>query len=170
MPSPHVTGGGCLDGAARGCALVLPLQLICGMTQPGPLPSSLRLVREVPRRSPDRPLTVGRVLVAMLASTMLTGMVFGPRISRHYGVSKGDIAEATVTKYAREAYPSWRNAHPEQHCPARLELLTDYMNTRDIIDPWGNDYQMFCGHHGIVVRSLGEDARANTEDDLWSNQ
>ncbi len=108
--------------------------------------------------------------MATLATTTLAGMHFGPRVTRcGFGGSKADITRLTVLKYAHEAYPSWRSAHPGQTCPSRLEELNVYMNNRDIKDPYGNNYEMYCGLGGIVVRSIGEDARPNTPDDSWSN-
>lgn len=157
--SPPVTGERGLLETSGACALVLPLQLLLGM-----------LIREVPCRRPDRALTVSKVLVAMLASSTLAGVLVGPRVSRTFGESKLDVAKLTIKKYAYEAYPSWRGAHPDQACPPRLADLNEYMNNKDVKDTYGHDYEMYCGLHGIVVRSLGEDGRRNTKDDLWSNQ
>src|SRR4051794_31864156 len=61
------------------------------------------------------------------------------------GESKWDVANATVKKYAYEAYPSWIAAHPEKACPDKLEELNAYMNNKDVRDPWGGSYKMLCG-------------------------
>jgi hypothetical protein len=59
--------------------------------------------------------------------------------------TKSAIALDTAKKYAFEAYPSWSAAHPDKACPENLVDLNEYMNEKDTKDPWGHDYQMFCG-------------------------
>jgi hypothetical protein len=91
-----------------------------------------------------------------------------------FAESKGDVASMTTKKYAFEAYPVWSQAHPDQACPARLEELNEYMNNKDIKDPWGNDYKMFCGPSlpagakGLAAMSNGEDGKEGTPDDIKS--
>lgn len=85
-------------------------------------------------------------------------------------VSPIDVARATVKKYALEALPSWRQANPGKRCPAKLEDLDEYMNNRDISDPWGHDYVMACVGDRFVVRSFGPDGLDGTADDISSDQ
>jgi len=59
-------------------------------------------------------------------------------------VTKVDIAKMTVNKYANEAYPSWASSHSDA-CPKQLTDLNEYMNNKDVKDPWGSDYKMYCG-------------------------
>jgi hypothetical protein len=127
-----------------------------------------KLVREVPCRRMDRIGTMLRLTLVAFAAVLVAGTLVD-LAEFSSGGSKLDVARLTIRKYAREAYPRWRAAHPGQTCPAQLVDLNVYMNNRDTKDPYGNDYEMYCGLHGIVVRSLGEDGRLNTEDDLWSN-
>jgi hypothetical protein len=91
-----------------------------------------------------------------------------------FGESKVDIARATVKKYAFEAYPSWSATNPSKACPDDLLALNEYMNGKDIRDPWGNPYKMMCGQSlppgakGIAVMSAGEDGKEGTADDIKS--
>lgn len=90
------------------------------------------------------------------------------------GESKRDIARSTVVKFAYEAYPTWLRAHPSETCPCRLEDLLEWMNNRNLEDPWGHDFQWSCGPGGQVptewftVWSLGEDGEDGTADDVKS--
>jgi hypothetical protein len=91
-----------------------------------------------------------------------------------FSESKTHQAEDTAKKYAYEAYPSWSQAHPDKACPAELADLNEYMNNKDIKDPWGHDYLLFCGPNlpagakGLAVMSLGEDGKNGTADDIKS--
>jgi hypothetical protein len=85
-----------------------------------------------------------------------------------------DVAQLTVEKYAFEAFPSWAMSHPDKQCPAKLAELDEYMNTRDVKDPWGRPYAMKCGADlpkgakAIAVYSFGEDGKDGTCDDVQS--
>jgi hypothetical protein len=94
---------------------------------------------------------------------------------RMFSKSKGDIAALTVKKFAFEAYGEWSQAHPDKACPDKLEDLSQYMDSKDTKDPWGQPYKMFCGQNlpagaknGIAVMSSGPDAKDGTEDDIKS--
>lgn len=115
----------------------------------------------------------------MMKIVLVTLLVAGcskskDRQAEMFGESKGDIAKATVKKYAYEAYPSWAAAHPDIYCPSSLDALNEYMNTTSTKDPWGFDYRMQCGANlpanakGIAVQSSGEDGKFDTADDLNS--
>ena len=88
--------------------------------------------------------------------------------------TKEDIARATVTKYALEAFPSWQETHPAMACPSDLLVLNEWMNNKDIRDPWGTDYRFRCrsvsgvGH--LTVRSAGTDQEHGTADDIASDR
>jgi hypothetical protein len=86
-----------------------------------------------------------------------------------------DAAGLVVKKYAYEAFGEWSQAHPDKACPDKLEDLAQYMDTRDINDPWGHPYRMFCGQNlpagakgGLAVMSSGPDGREGTDDDIKS--
>jgi len=92
------------------------------------------------------------------------------------GLSKVDVTKMKLKKYAFEAYPAWSAAHPELLCPRSLHELADYMNEGDSRDTWGHPIEFRCGPvlpdgaKGIWVRSAGEDAQFDTEDDLLSSE
>jgi hypothetical protein len=115
------------------------------------------LWREVPcrRRRRIRFDGIATVLAIGLSTTVLVGLVAGPRRTCCGGESKVDIAKATVKKYAFEAYPSWAAAHLFDECPRSLLELNEYMNNKDIRDPWGRDYFMVCGNGKFLVFSAG---------------
>jgi len=133
------------------------------------------LAREVlPSRS-----RVDAVIVcfAVVAGATLLAVVLSAiaiRSLQTFGESKTDIAKATVKKYALEAYPTWVADHPDLECPDSLFVLNEYMNNKDIKDPWGGSYKMICGGNlpagvkGIAVMSAGEDGQFGTVDDIKS--
>lgn len=125
-------------------------------------------------RNGQRGMTLLEIMIVLAILALVMGLVVGPRVMRMFGESKGDIAGATVKKYAYEAYPSWSAAHPDKGCPDKLEDLNEYMNNKDIKDPWGNNYKMLCGQNlpagakGLAVMSNGEDGKEGTGDDVKS--
>ncbi len=88
-------------------------------------------------------------------------------------LSKLDLAYDTVRKYALEAYPSWV-AYSGKLCPEKLEVLNEYLTSKDIYDPWGGTYRMRCDANlpteakGFGVMSPGADRKEGTEDDVIS--
>ncbi len=89
------------------------------------------------------------------------------------GETKQQIARSTIYKYAFEAYPSWSAANPTHTCPAKLEVLNEWMNHKDIRDPWGTDYRFRCRSLTgvtITVISAGEDQELGTADDIRSDR
>ena len=122
----------------------------------------------------QRGMTLLEIMIVLAILALIMGLVVGPRVMKMFASSKVDIAKATVQKYAFEAYPSWSAAHPDKSCPDKLEDLNEYMNNKDIKDPWGNNYIMYCGQNlpagakGLAVKSLGEDGKDGTSDDVFS--
>jgi hypothetical protein len=88
--------------------------------------------------------------------------------------SKEANAKTTVKQYAFEAYPQWAMNHPDKMCPAKLADLNEFMNRKDLKDPWGHDYKMYCGKDlppaakGIGIASAGPDGKLGTDDDIAS--
>lgn len=125
-------------------------------------------------RHSERGMTLLEIMIVLAILALVMGLVVGPRVMKMFGESKGDIASATVKKYAYEAYPSWSAAHPDKGCPEKLEELNEYMNNKDIKDPWGGMYKMYCGASlpagakGLAVSSPGEDGKEGTADDIKS--
>lgn len=125
-------------------------------------------------RTGEAGMTLLEIMIVLAILALVMGLVVGPRVMKMFASSKGDIAGATVKKYAYEAYPSWAQAHPDKSCPEKLESLNEYMNNKDIKDPWGQEYKMFCGPNlpagakGLAVMSYGEDQKEGTGDDVKS--
>ena len=125
-------------------------------------------------RNAQKGMTLLEIMIVLAILALVMGLVVGPRVMKMFGESKGDVAAATVKKYAYEAYPSWSAAHPDKGCPDKLEDLNEYMNNKDIKDPWGSNYKMLCGQNlpagakGLAVMSNGEDGKEGTGDDVKS--
>lgn len=123
----------------------------------------------------QRGMTLLEIMIVLAILALVMGLVVGPRVMRMFGKSKVDIAQLTVKKYAYEAFGEWSQSHPDKACPDKLEDLTQYMDSKDVKDPWGNPYKMFCGQNlpagakgGLAVMSAGEDGKEGTEDDVKS--
>jgi len=132
---------------------------------------SRRLPRVLARG--QRGMTLLEIMIVLAILALVMGLVVGPRVMKMFGESKVDIAKMTVNKYANEAYPSWASSHSDA-CPKQLSDLNEYMNNKDIKDPWGSDYKMYCGSSlpagakGLAVMSNGEDGKEGTSDDIKS--
>ena len=110
------------------------------------------------RRVAQRGMTLLEIMIVLAILALVMGLVVGPRVMKMFGESKVDIAKMTVNKYANEAYPSWASSHSDA-CPKQLTDLNEYMNNKDIKDPWGNVYQYLQpGVHGdfVVVLQSGK--------------
>lgn len=103
-----------------------------------------------------------------LASVLVFGLCIGPRTARVCGVSKAEVTRRTAQRYAREAYPVWRRAHPDRTCPVSLAELDHYTNATEPHDLWGHAYTFTCEDGTLLVRSPGEDGVAGTDDDITS--
>jgi general secretion pathway protein G len=125
-------------------------------------------------RSAQRGMTLLEIMIVLAILALVMGLVVGPAVMKRFGESKEKIAKATVQKYAYDAYPQWSSAHPDKQCPEKLEDLNEYMNNKDIKDPWGGTYKMLCGQNlpagakGLAVVSPGEDGKEGTSDDVKS--
>jgi general secretion pathway protein G len=139
-------------------------------------PARTRRFRRVRNgRNTERGMTLLEIMIVLAILALVMGLVVGPRVMRMFGESKKDIAGLTVKKFAYEAYPPWSSSHPDKACPDKLEDLSEYMDKKDVKDPWGNPFKMFCGptlpagvKTGIAVMSVGEDQKEGTEDDVKS--
>jgi prepilin-type N-terminal cleavage/methylation domain-containing protein len=122
----------------------------------------------------QRGMTLLEIMIVLAILALVMGLVVGPRVMKMFGKSKVDIATLTASKYVNEAYPQWSSVHSDKACPDKLEDLNEYMNNKDIKDPWGNNYKMFCGANlpagakGLAVMSSGEDGKEGSEDDIKS--
>jgi prepilin-type N-terminal cleavage/methylation domain-containing protein len=123
----------------------------------------------------QRGMTLLEIMIVLAILALVMGLVVGPRVMRMFSKSKDDIAALTVKKFAYEAFGEWSQAHPDKSCPDKLEDLSQYMDSKDTKDPWGQPYKMFCGQNlpagakgGLAVMSSGPDAKDGTEDDIKS--
>ena len=99
----------------------------------------------------------------------------GAEPSRDDNAAKLQLVNRLVRDYAFEAYPMWSAAHIEKACPDKLEELVTYLDRhKELDDPWGHRYNMFCGQNlpagarGLAVTSNGPDGQPNTADDIRS--
>ena len=110
----------------------------------------------------------------VIATNLVLLAVPPPRPMRCFCETTEQIAHSTVVKYASEAWPEWQRAHPAATCPAKLGELNEWMNNKDIRDPWGPDYRMDCRiHSGVVslrVTSAGPDQEHGNDDDIASDR
>jgi prepilin-type N-terminal cleavage/methylation domain-containing protein len=123
----------------------------------------------------QRGMTLLEIMIVLAILALVMGLVVGPRVMRMFSKSKDDIAALTVKKFAYEAFGEWSQAHPDKACPDKLEDLSQYMDSKDTKDPWGNPYKLFCGQNlpagakgGLAVMSSGPDGKDGTEDDIKS--
>jgi general secretion pathway protein G len=125
-------------------------------------------------RNAEAGMTLLEIMIVLAILALVMGLVVGPRVMKMFSSSKVDIARLTAKKFADEAFPTWSMAHPNKGCPDKLEDLSEYMNSEDIKDPWGNPYKMYCGSSlppgakGLAVMSIGEDGKEGTGDDVKS--
>jgi hypothetical protein len=125
-----------------------------------------RIVVRVVRSGPQMPV----IVIGIFVTALVLGLTVGPRTMKVFAESKVDIAKLTVRKFVYEAYPSWSAGHPGRGWPASLHELTPYMDKRDVRDPWAATYELTCSERGPIVHSVGEDGKADTADDIWSNE
>lgn len=134
----------------------------------------LRRLRNPRLRRNKRGMTLLEIMIVLAILALVMGLVVGPKVMKMFGKSKVDIATLTAKKYADEAYPSWSTANPSKACPDKLEDLNEFMNSKDIKDPWGNPFKMLCGQSapagvkGVGIQSNGEDGKEGTSDDIKS--
>lgn len=132
-----------------------------------------KLARRRPRQA-QRGMTLLEIMIVLAILALVMGLVVGPRVMKMFASSKVDIAKAEIQKLAYEAYPQWSQANPSKACPDKLEDLAEFTNKKDMKDPWGQPYKMFCGPtlppgaKGLAVMSPGEDQKEGTGDDLKS--
>jgi hypothetical protein len=121
------------------------------------------------------PLPTPFFKIAIGVVLLVSGLFHPPRKMCGFFIeSKEDVARDAVLEYTFEAYPVWASTRPNRHCPDSLHEMNAYMNSTDIRDPWGHDYEMLCGASlpagakHVAVRSAGEDGVFGTFDDIES--
>ncbi len=125
-------------------------------------------------RNAQKGMTLLEIMIVLAILALIMGLVVGPRVMKLFSKSKENIALATVQKFASEAYPLWSQANPDKACPADITALSEYMNSNDVKDNWGQPYRLLCGPtappgvQGIGVISSGPDGKPDTADDIKS--
>lgn len=105
---------------------------------------------------------------------LVGGLGCKSREMRAFSHSDVDIAGLAARKFATEAYPLWQQNHPGKTCPATLDELNEWADSKDGKDPWGSPFKMLCGpdaptgSKGFGVLSFGEDMKEGTPDDIKS--
>jgi general secretion pathway protein G len=133
-----------------------------------------KLSRRRAARRAQRGMTLLEIMIVLAILALVMGLVVGPRVMKMFSKSKVDIAKAEIKKLAYEAYPQWSAANPSKGCPERLEEIGEFADKKDMKDPWGGVYKMFCGANlppgakGLAITSAGPDAKEGTDDDLKS--
>lgn len=138
------------------------------------LPRALTVTHPVGSAAGRRSDLAYALSLAALALTAVFTVVelaarFAPHARTHVCTeSHAETASIDVRRYAFEAYPTWRAAHPDRTCPTMRELR-DYQRGA-AIDPWGTPLRRVCrGARQLLVVSAGEDRRFGTADDVSSD-
>ncbi len=121
-------------------------------------------------------MTLLEIMIVLAILALVMGFLVGPRVFKALSSSKGEVAKNIVKKLAFDAYPSWLTQKPgAKGCPTMSDL-TEFMNSKDTKDPWGEDYVIKCGGDlpagvdagSIAVYSKGPDKKDGTGDDIKS--
>ncbi len=171
--------GGCKKGSDATCEdAVRNLLKVAGDLKPGEVEGALTEGAEECRK--DNWSAATRSCFANAndldaAKACATAQTAEHEAARHgHGDAKATQAKVDVEKYAFEAYPQWSMAHPDKACPDKLDDLNEYMNRKDLRDPWGNAFKMMCGASlpagakGVAILSFGPDGTEGTADDIKS--
>ncbi|HTL35099.1 MAG TPA: hypothetical protein VL326_18350 [Kofleriaceae bacterium] len=86
-------------------------------------------------------------------------------------MNNDDLAKLLTRAYVEEAYPQYKQEHPDKPCPDKLEDLAKYFGENPGVpvleDGWGHPLKMTCDPMiGLVVISLGPDGQFGTADDV----
>jgi type II secretory pathway pseudopilin PulG len=115
-------------------------------------------------------MTLLEIMIVLAILALVMGLVIGPKVMEHYHDAQRRTARLAVRGYAERDYPTWSVLHHER-CP---KSLVEISSSRDVVDPWGTDYKMYCGASAPTpdvafgAASFGEDKRENTTDDVRS--
>ena len=119
-------------------------------------------------------MTLLEIMIVLAILALVMGFLVGPRVYKSFQESRGEVAKNIVRKLANEAYPQWvMKPSNSGKCPTVTDLA-EYMNSKDVKDPWGQEYIVKCGGDlppgasGIAVMSLGDDQKEGTGDDIKS--
>jgi general secretion pathway protein G len=121
-----------------------------------------------------RGMTLLEIMIVLAILALVMGFLVGPAIFKSFQQSKGEVASNIVRKLANEAYPQWAmKASNNGKCPTLVDL-SEYMNSKDVKDPWGEEYIVKCGGdlpagaNGIAIVSKGPNGKEGDGDDVKS--
>jgi prepilin-type N-terminal cleavage/methylation domain-containing protein len=123
-------------------------------------------------RTSQRGMTLLEIMIVLAILALVMGLVIGPKVLDNYRDSQRRVARLAVHKLADEDYPMWSVAHASTPCPDGLAELSS--TERDLTDPWGTSYKMYCGPTAPAptvafgAASFGQDLREGTVDDIRS--
>lgn len=120
-------------------------------------------------------MTLLEIMIVLAILALVMGFLVGPRVFKALSSSKVETARNMVKKFAFEAYTDWSAKPGSKGCP-QLSDLTEFMNSKDTKDPWGEEYVLKCGGDlpaglspgSIAVYSKGPDGKDGTGDDIKS--
>jgi general secretion pathway protein G len=118
-------------------------------------------------------MTLLEIMIVLAIIALVMGLLVGPRVLRSFQQAESETTRMLVKQFSDEAYVRWRANNPGQRCPESLSELTEYLNTSDTTDSWGNELVMRCGSNapeGVTfgVLSPGPDGQEGTDDDITS--
>jgi len=121
-----------------------------------------------------RGMTLLEIMIVLAILALVMGFLVGPAIFKSFQQSKGEVASNIVRKLANEAYPQWAmKASNNGKCPTLVDL-SEYMNSKDVKYPWGEEYIVKCGGDlpagatGIAIVSKGPNGKEGDGDDVKS--
>ncbi|MEZ4401699.1 MAG: type II secretion system protein GspG [Kofleriaceae bacterium] len=121
-----------------------------------------------------RGMTLLEIMIVLAILALVMGFLVGPAVFKSFQSAKDDVARNIVRKLSNEAYPQWAmKSSNSGKCPT-LTDLSEYMNSKDTKDPWGNEYVIKCGGDlpagasGIAIMSKGPDGKEGSGDDIKS--
>ncbi len=121
-------------------------------------------------------MTLLEIMIVLAILALVMGFLVGPRVFKALSSSKSEVAKNMVKKFAFEAYPEWSMKPSKSGACPTLADLTEFMNSKDVKDPWGEEYVVKCGGDlpagvtpgSIAVYSKGPDSKDGTGDDIKS--
>ena len=124
----------------------------------------------------QRGMTLLEILIVLAILGLVMGLLIGPRLIGMFSEGQEKVAQTEAKKYAFEAFTRWTMSNPGQACPEDLSALNKYLDKKESLDPWGNEYVMHCGAQSdelpsgtrFGVQSPGADGKMNTDDDVRS--
>jgi hypothetical protein len=121
-------------------------------------------------------MTLLEIMIVLAILALVMGFLIGPRMFKALSSSRRSRPRATWSR-SSPSRPTrlWAMKPGSKGCP-QLSDLTEFMNSKDTKDPWGEEYVLKCGGDlpaglspgSIAVYSKGPDGKDGTGDDIKS--